>query len=125
MPKIRYPAEGDATLDVAVGTTILDASRALGIPNGSACGGVCACSSCHVRVVNGATLLSPPEDDELDMLDHTFDARPESRLACQARVLRDGVVEVALTAETVETYANEHPSERARIAERIAALRKR
>lgn len=125
MPAIRYPAEGGVEIDIPVGKTILDASRLGRIPNGSVCGGVCACSSCHVRVVNGAEILSPPEDDELDMLEHSFDVRPDSRLACQARVMRNGAAEVELTRETVEAYANEHRSERGQLEARLAALRKR
>ena len=49
-----------------------------------ACGGNAACSTCHVVVdPDFFTLLSPPQEDELDMLDLAWEPRPTSRLACQ------------------------------------------
>ncbi len=52
-----------------------------------ACGGVCACSTCHVKVREGEALLSPAEEDEEDQLDEARDVSLHSRLACQARIL--------------------------------------
>ena len=60
---------------------------------GSACGGVCACSTCHVYVSKGFDSLSEMSDDENDILDKAFDVRPTSRLGCQAK-LADEDVEV-------------------------------
>ena len=48
-----------------------------------ACGGVCACSTCHVVVNKGLKSLSPAEDDEEDMLDLVFGLKHTSRLCCQ------------------------------------------
>jgi 2Fe-2S ferredoxin len=47
------------------------------------CGGVCACSTCHVYVTRGGSAANEPSDDELDMLDTAPALRPGSRLACQ------------------------------------------
>lgn len=82
------------------------------VPEGSACGGVCACSTCHVYILRGAELLSEMQDDEADVLDKAFDVRANSRLGCQARIERDGVVEVQISRESYEAYYNEHPDER-------------
>ncbi len=50
------------------------------------CGGMALCATCHVQVLEGAELLSPATDQELDMLDTLPDASDDSRLACQIRL---------------------------------------
>ena len=62
-----------------VGTTLLGASKLAGAPEGDACGGVCACSTCHVYVMKGRELLSEAEEKEEDILDKAFDVRPAVR----------------------------------------------
>ena len=114
MPLIRFLNEAKE-IEVPIGTRILDAAQTAHVPEGSACGCVCACSTCHVYVRSGLELLSEIEDDENDILDKAFDVRSSSRLGCQARVVRDGVVEIELSRETFETYYNEHPNERAKL----------
>ena len=47
------------------------------------CGGVCACSTCHVHVQQGLETCSKSTDDEEDELDKAPGLSPESRLACQ------------------------------------------
>lgn len=116
MPKVRYPKElGGVEVDVPVGLSLLQASQKAGVTHGSACGGVCACSTCHVYVTEGAKLLSEIEDEENDILDKAFDVRSSSRLGCQAKIERDGVISVELTRETVDTFYNEHPDERRKL----------
>lgn len=48
------------------------------------CDGALACASCVVIVQEGAQRLSPPSEDELDILDKASFAEPGARLACQA-----------------------------------------
>lgn len=55
-----------------------------------ACGGVCACSTCHVLIKSGADGLTEAEDDELDRLDMAADQQLNSRLGCQAVITRPG-----------------------------------
>src|SRR5580693_6123217 len=110
MAIVRFKGYGEA--DVPVGTSILQASQKCGAPEGFACGGVCACSTCHVYVTKGADLLTEQSDEEADILDKAFDVRASSRLGCQSRVLRDGEIEVEITRESLEAYENEHPAER-------------
>ncbi|HND10208.1 MAG TPA: 2Fe-2S iron-sulfur cluster-binding protein [Pseudomonadota bacterium] len=56
-----------------------------------ACGGKGLCATCHVYVDNGRELLSPLTSRERISLQMLGNARPSSRLACQAKVLGDGV----------------------------------
>ncbi len=108
---VRFVKEGKEVV-VEEGKSILAAAHAVGAPEGSACGGVCACSTCHVYVLEGEELLSEMEDEENDILDKAFDVRPNSRLGCQARLSGAGVVEVEISRESLEAYYAEHPAER-------------
>lgn len=110
MTTVRFKGYGEAT--AKLGTTILQAAQSIGAPEGCACGGVCACSTCHVRVTKGAELLSEIQEDEGDILDRAFDVRSTSRLGCQATIERDGEIEVEITRESLEAYENEHPEHR-------------
>lgn len=107
-------ADLDETVEVAPGTTLLRAAVDHGAPVGSHCGGVCACSKCHVYVVAGAEGLSPMAEDEEDMLDlaargHDPD---RSRLACQARLRPGARVTLRISEESFEQWLEDHPRER-------------
>jgi ferredoxin, 2Fe-2S len=110
MPRVRFITEG-VEVEVPVGTTILQAAQQAHAPEGSACGGVCACSTCHVYVEQGAELLSEASEDEEDILDKAFDVKMSSRLGCQAKLQRDGLVAVRISKESLDAYYNEHPSD--------------
>ena len=69
--------------DVRPGS-LLDIALHAGIDLDHACGGFCACSTCHVVVVEGVEALSEAGEDEEDMLDNAAGLKPTSRLACQA-----------------------------------------
>ncbi len=108
MAKVRYLDQG-IEVEVPVGTTILQASRKCGAPEGDACGGVCACSTCHVYVEKGLELLSDAEEEEEDILDKAFDVRMTSRLGCQTRIEQDGEIEIRISQESLDAFYNEHP----------------
>jgi ferredoxin len=55
-----------------------------------ACGGKGLCATCHVYVVEGADCLSPVTPREKMSLAMLCDSQPNSRLACQTKVLREG-----------------------------------
>jgi hypothetical protein len=57
----------------------------------------------------GAELLSESEEDEEDILDKAFDVRMNSRLGCQAKLQKDGVVELEISKESLDAFYNEHP----------------
>jgi 2Fe-2S ferredoxin len=116
---VRFRGYGE--VEVPAGTTILEAAQKCGAPEGFACGGVCACSTCHVYVVKGADLLSEQEDEEADILDKAFDVRIQSRLGCQSRIVRDGEVEVEITRESLEAFENEHPEARGKYIKKAVA----
>lgn len=61
-----------------------------------ACGGNCACTTCHVWVKKGVQGISEAEEDELDKLDAAADLQLDSRLGCQAVIEQPGeyVVEI-------------------------------
>ena len=71
------------------GESLLDIALAHNIDVDHACGGVCACSTCHVKVMEGAELLEEASEDEEDQLDEARDVDLNSRLACQC-VIRPG-----------------------------------
>jgi ferredoxin, 2Fe-2S len=110
MPKITF--KGFTEVDVPIGTSLLEAAQQVDAPEGYACGGVCACSTCHVYVSKGANLLSEQTEEEEDMLDKAFDVRANSRLGCQSKILKDGEIEVEITRESLEAFENEHPDQR-------------
>jgi ferredoxin, 2Fe-2S len=64
--------------------SILDIALAHGIEIDHACGGVCACSTCHCIVRKGQQSLSEMGECEEDELSYAPGLTPTSRLSCQA-----------------------------------------
>jgi 2Fe-2S ferredoxin len=116
MPRVRFIAEG-IEVEVPIGSSVLKAAQEGHAPEGSACGGVCACSTCHVYVESGRELLSEASEDEEDILDKAFDVQMSSRLGCQAKIQKDGLVTVRISKEILDAYYNEHPSDERKTGE--------
>lgn len=76
--------------------SILDIALAHGIAIDHSCGGVCACSTCHVIVRQGGDTLSEMIEAEEDQLSYAPGLTPSSRLSCQsvADGSKDLIVEV-------------------------------
>ena len=76
--------------------SLLDVALNFGFHLEHACGGNCACTTCHVVVRKGAECLSEMDDEEQDRLDMAADLTLHSRLGCQSVIEQDGelVVEV-------------------------------
>jgi 2Fe-2S ferredoxin len=70
--------------------SLLDVAENYGIFMDHACGGVCACTTCHVYVKAGEKGLNDPEDDELDRIDLAAGPQTNSRLGCQAVITEPG-----------------------------------
>ncbi len=94
MPKIIFQPMNQ-TVEVAAGTSILEAAHENDIELEGACEGSLACSTCHV-VIDAAWYdkLEPPEEEEEDLLDKAFGLTPTSRLGCQVEMTDelDGLV---------------------------------
>ncbi|HEV2113862.1 MAG TPA: 2Fe-2S iron-sulfur cluster-binding protein [Terriglobales bacterium] len=78
--------------------SILDIALNFDVFLDHACGGNCACTTCHVHVKQGAELLSELQDDEADKLDTAADLQLNSRLGCQAVIEKPGEVVVEIPA---------------------------
>jgi|TARA_Y100000814_G_scaffold187428_1_gene137236 2Fe-2S ferredoxin len=76
--------EEEKTIEIKVGENILEAALGNGIDLDHACGGVCACSSCHIKIREGIDCFNEATEDEEDQLDNARDIELCSRLACQA-----------------------------------------
>jgi ferredoxin, 2Fe-2S len=75
---------------VAEGTSILDVTEDHDIHLNHNCGGVCACSTCHVYVHKGEDDLEEISDKEEDFIDRAHNPRLNSRLGCQCVILDEG-----------------------------------
>ncbi|MGB1014677.1 MAG: 2Fe-2S iron-sulfur cluster-binding protein [Nannocystaceae bacterium] len=113
MPKITFiePDKTTVTVEAKAGESLLEVAETHHVKMGSACGGVCACSSCHCWVRDGLQTLPEMEDAEEDRLDMGFDVRPYSRLGCQVKVAEHDLT-IEITEESLTTWYNEHPDER-------------
>lgn len=118
MPKVTFTPDGN-TIEVPKGTSILEAAKKADAQVGYACGGVCACSTCHVYVRQGLESLSEQQENEEDILDKAFDVRPSSRLSCQSK-LGDQDVVVEITRESRQAWFDEHPEEREKLKQQKA-----
>lgn len=93
MPKVTF-LPMNQTVDAKEGESLLDIAVRHDIPLQHACGGFCACTTCHVHVKSGEQFLSDMEDDEEERLDRATGVNLRSRLGCQAKVTGDVTVEI-------------------------------
>jgi ferredoxin, 2Fe-2S len=99
--KLPYKDHGkpQSILDVAINNNVfLD----------HACGGNCACTTCHVHVIKGAELLSEMDDDEADRLDMAADLQLNSRLGCQVIIEKPGELVVKIPEWNRNYISEEH-----------------
>ena len=72
------------------GLTIMEIIRDAGLDIEAACGGCCACATCHVYIdKQWIEKLPKIKEDEESMLDQTFHVTAESRLGCQIEYIDD------------------------------------
>jgi len=92
------------------GLSILEFSRLNDVPHAHVCSGRGRCGTCRVRVDAGAAQLSAPADLERDTL-ALVRAGTGERLACQARVLGEGVQVTRLLPAFADASAARAPQE--------------
>lgn len=63
-----------------------------------ACGGVCACSTCHVYIEEGSKNLSESTEAEEDRVEEAPGLQRNSRLSCQCEIEREGPIVVRVPA---------------------------
>src|SRR3954467_11279091 len=88
------PSIQPIVLEARDGDSILDTALNGDVPLQHACGGFCACTTCHVQVKSGGDKLSAIEGEEEERLASLAGYTPVSRLGCQARVHGDVTVEI-------------------------------
>ena len=113
---------GGPTIRVAPGPTLLEYSRMHGIPHASICGGRARCSTCRVRIEEGAASLPPPQPAEALTL-RSIEAPANVRLACQIRPTAPLVVSRLLRpASTAPSAADTEEADSAGIEKTLAVL---
>jgi 2Fe-2S ferredoxin len=87
--------------NVQAGESILEVALKNNIDLHHNCGGVCACSTCHLYVDKGEGLIEELSDREEDFIDRAVNPRLSSRLGCQCVLLEiGGALEVTLPDQT-------------------------
>jgi len=76
--------------NIESGQSILEVALKNDIDLHHNCGGVCACSTCHLYVEDGDTLVEELSDREEDFIDRAINPRLNSRLGCQCVLLEEG-----------------------------------
>jgi 2Fe-2S ferredoxin len=88
MPKLIVTDREGARheLDGPVGWSVMEVIRENNLPVEAACGGCCACATCHVYVAEDwLPRLEAANSDESMMLDEAFEVKDNSRLSCQIK----------------------------------------
>ena len=76
--------------------SFLDVAENYGIFLDHACGGVCACTTCHIHVIEGEKGISEAEEKELDRMELSPGLQLNSRLGCQAVIEKPGTYVVEM-----------------------------
>tara|TARA_Y100000590_G_scaffold252602_1_gene283622 strand:- start:610 stop:921 length:312 start_codon:yes stop_codon:yes gene_type:complete len=77
-------------LSAESGLTFMEIIRDAGMDIEAACGGCCACATCHIYVeTEWLSMLKTMEEEEESMLDQAFNVKPNSRLGCQLEFSND------------------------------------
>jgi 2Fe-2S ferredoxin len=88
--------ENRTLIGVEPGQSLLEVALKNDIELHHNCGGVCACSTCHLYVQSGEQHLEELSDKEEDFIDRAVNPRLNSRLGCQC-LLQEGQGSVVVT----------------------------
>lgn len=92
------PTANEQCFLAAKGEHLLEVALDNGINIEHACGGVCACSTCHIYVEQGMDQLSEAEEEEDDRVEEAPGLQINSRLSCQCFVQGDNEIVVRVPA---------------------------
>jgi ferredoxin-2, mitochondrial len=81
----RFGEAHDLETPTDMNLNLMEVCKMYELPVEGTCGGMALCASCHVYVESDHELTGQ-SDDELFMLDQTFNVEPNSRLGCQIRI---------------------------------------
>lgn len=90
--------QGEVIVKAGKGENLLEVALDHGINIEHACGGVCACSTCHVYICEGADGLSELQEDEEDRVEEAPGLQSNSRLSCQSVIEGVGPIVVQVPA---------------------------
>ncbi|MCC7245484.1 MAG: 2Fe-2S iron-sulfur cluster binding domain-containing protein [Saprospiraceae bacterium] len=88
--------------------SILEITEEVDVHLNHNCGGVCACSTCHIYVESGDEYLEEISDKEEDFIDRAISPRLESRLACQCIILDENARIVVTIPDQRQIIGHEH-----------------
>jgi 2Fe-2S ferredoxin len=102
--KFNFEQKGlePATIEnVEAGLTLLEVALMNDIDLHHNCGGVCACTTCHLYIEKGMEFVEEITDREEDFIDRAANPRLNSRLGCQSLLNEgEGTIEVTLPDQT-------------------------
>ncbi|MCS7037959.1 MAG: 2Fe-2S iron-sulfur cluster-binding protein [Saprospiraceae bacterium] len=90
------------------GRSILEITEDFDIHLNHNCGGVCACSTCHVYIEKGEEFLEEISEKEEDFIDRAINPRLESRLGCQCIILDNNADIVVTIPDQRRIIGHEH-----------------
>lgn len=113
MAKIKFTFEDtnipEKTVDnVEEGFSILEVAEDNDIHLNHNCGGVCACSTCHIYVEEGDDYLEEISDKEEDFIDRAINPQLESRLGCQCIILDEDAEITVKIPDQSQIIGHEH-----------------
>lgn len=91
--KINFEQKGMAPVtleNIEQGQTLLEVVLKNDIELHHNCGGVCACTTCHIYIEKGMEFLDEITDKEEDFIDRAVNPKLTSRLGCQSLLLDGG-----------------------------------
>lgn len=87
--------------NVEAGQSLLEVALKNDIELHHNCGGVCACTTCHLYVEKGMEHIDELSDREEDFIDRAVSPKLNSRLGCQSLLLEGtGDIEVIIPDQT-------------------------
>lgn len=94
-------------IEAEVGEIVIYALLRNNIKIEHACEMSCACTTCHVVVREGFSLLNPASEKEEDMLDKAWGLESNSRLSCQTK-MPDRDIRIEIPKYTINLASEGH-----------------